>query len=300
MKAKAGTVALVGRANVGKSTLMNRLLGEKVSIASPVAQTTRLLIRGVLSDPRGQAVLVDSPGIRKAPTELGRALNRLARLATDGVDAVVLVVDGAEAPRDEDEGWMLKLARQDVPWLVAVSKCDIEKAHAGAYEALWQQAAADAGGEARAPVAWVCVSGETGAGCQDLVGRIFDALPAGDPLFPPDVLTDLPRSLAVADIIREKFYARLQDELPHALAVQVDRLTEKGEDWEIDALVYVDKPSQKGIVIGEKGRLIRAVTRAAQKEIRATFDCRPTLRLWVKVERNWSSNVWILKQLGYM
>jgi GTP-binding protein Era len=300
MKARAGTVALVGRANVGKSSLLNRLLGEKVSIVSPVAQTTRLLVRGVLTAARGQIVFVDSPGIHKAPSPLGRALNRLSRLATDGADAAVLVIDGGERLRDEDEGWMLKLARQDVPWLVAVNKSDVGGFSAGACRGLWERAAAAVGEGARAPVAWVEVSAETGAGCPELAERVFDMLPEGEALFPADVLTDLPRQLAVADIVREAFYRHLHDELPHAMAVQVDRLTENGREWEIDALVYVDKPSQKGIVIGDKGRLIRRVTRASQKELSAVFDCRATLRLWVKVEPNWASNIWMLKRLGYV
>jgi GTP-binding protein Era len=300
MRSKAGTVALVGRANVGKSTLLNSILGEKVSITSSVAQTTRLLVRGVLTEARGQAVFVDSPGIHKAPSDLGRALNRLARMAMEDVEAVLLVVDGGEPPRDEDEGWMLKLARQGAPWLVAANKSDVEGPRSQAYQELWLRVAATVGESARAPEGWLDVSGRTGSGCEELVGRVFDLLPEGEPLFPPDVLTDLPRNLAIADIVREKFYENLTDELPHAMAVQVDQVTEKEGAWDVDALIYVDKPSQKGIVIGDKGRLIRRVTRAAEREIGNIYECRVTLRLWVKVERNWAGNIWILKQLGYV
>jgi GTP-binding protein Era len=295
---KSGTVALVGRANAGKSTLMNRLLGEKVSIVSPVAQTTRNLIRGVLTDRRGQLVLLDSPGIHKSPGDLGRMLNRLARLSVEGADVVLLVLDGAQPPRDEDEGWMLKLARRDGPWFVALNKSDLEARHADAYRELWTRTAAAAGG--REPSGWLSVSGETGAGRDALLDTLFAALPEGAPAFSDEILTDFPRNLAIADLIREKFFARLEDELPHAMAVFVDKLTESDEGWLIDATVYVEKPSQKGIVIGNKGRLIRAVTRASEKEIRTVFEHRAKIILWVKVEPHWARNIWILQQLGYV
>jgi GTP-binding protein Era len=291
-----GIVAIVGRANVGKSTLMNRILGEKVSIVSPVAQTTRNMIRGILTDGRGQLVLLATPGVHKAAHDLGRIMNRAARLSVEGADAVLLVVDGAAAPRAEDEGWFRKLAALGGRLAVAINKCDLGERHAAAYRESW--AAATATGATVEP-AWFRISAGTGEAVNEMAGALFDMLPEGPPLFDEELLTDFPRKWNISDVIREKLFPELHDELPHAIAVRVDGIAE-GDEWTVDATLLVDRPSQKGIVIGHKGRLLRKVKRLAEAELTSIYGRPVALNLWVKVEPHWARNHFILKQLGYV
>jgi GTP-binding protein Era len=294
----AGMVAVVGRANVGKSSLANAILGEKLSIVSPVAQTTRNIIRGILTGDRGQLVLVDTPGLHKAPGELGKVMNRLARSSVEGVDAIMLVVDGAVAPRDEDEGWMLRLARQELPVMVVLNKSDLGAAHDQDYRTLWIKTATETG-SAVAPV-WFSVSATSGEGVVALTDALFEKLPAGPALFPPDMLSDFPRRLTIADVVREKLFRDLREELPHAVAVWVEQLEESPEGWQANVIIYVNKYSQKGIVIGEKGRRLRKARRSAEKELESMYELPVNLSLRVKVEKDWSKNFWLLKKFGYV
>ncbi len=295
---RCGMVAVVGRANVGKSTLVNRILGEKISIVTPVAQTTRNLVRGMLTEPRGQIVFLDTPGLHQARSPLGQLLNKVARSSIKGVDLIMPVFDISVPPRIEDEGWMRRLMREETAALPVLNKCDRPTSHADDYRTLWERIARE---KKAAPVvhAWRSVSALTGKGVDDLVDHLFDLMPVGPLLFPEDVLTDFPRKLFIADIIREKLFARLREELPHAVAVWIDDLKEDDLSLVVEAVIYVDKPSQKGIVIGEKGRLLRAVRRAAEAELAVVFEKKVRLSLWVKVSRNWKKNYWMLKKLGY-
>ncbi len=299
MSGRAALIAIVGRANVGKSTLLNALLGEKVSIESPVAQTTRTLIRGVLTEPRGQLAFVDTPGVHQTKTDLGRLMNRAARAAVEGTDAVLLVLDGSAPLRDEDRGWMRRLARRSegAPVVIAVNKADLGAAGLEEAPAAWRAAAAAA---PAAPVPqWHSVSARTGAGVEELRAALFALAPEQPPLFPPDVLTDHPRRLAIADVVREKLFLRLRDEVPHRVAVAVEHLVESSEAWTATTIIYVERDSQKGIVIGYKGRMLRAVRRAAERELAEIFDRPVKLDLVVRVEPNWTRNYWFLKRIGY-
>ena len=297
--ARAGIIALVGRANVGKSSLLNAILGEKVSIVSPVAQTTRNLIRGILTEPRGQLVFHDTPGVHKAVGDLGRVMNRLARSAAEGADIAMLVLDASQPPRDEDLGWMKRLHRETIPVIAVLNKMDLGGAGADALRAAWAaQRPADA--VPRPDPTWCETSASTGLGIDELTRTLFAAVPEGPLLFPADVLTDYPRKLAMADVIREKLFAHLRDELPHAVAVWVEDLDDRADPWQVSASVFVQKPSQKGIVIGEKGRLLRRVTRASEAELAALYEHPMKLSLWVKVQPKWDRNFWLLKKLGYV
>jgi GTP-binding protein Era len=294
----AGMIAVVGRANVGKSSLTNKMLGEKLSIVSPVAQTTRNIIRGILTDQRGQLVLVDTPGLHKAPGELGKVMNRLARSSVEGVDAIMLVIDVAEIPRDEDEGWMLRLARQELPVVIVFNKIDLGGKHEAAYRERWQQVVTRT--ESKVEPMWMKVSAESGEGVDELASALFDKLPPGPALFPEDMLSDFPRRLTIADVIREKLFGELREELPHAIAVWVEQLDESEEGWTAKTMIYVNKYSQKGIVIGEKGRRLRKVKRSSERELQNMYETPVKLDLWVKVEKDWSKNFWLLKKFGYV
>ena len=295
---RAGMAAVVGRANVGKSSLTNAMLGEKLSIVSPVAQTTRSVIRGIVTEPRGQLVLVDTPGLHKAPGDLGRVMNRLARSAVEGTDVTLLVIDASEPLRDEDEGWMKRIVRMTSPLVVALNKIDLGRAGEAPARALWEGIAAAA--ENPPPVQWLPVSAATGAGVNELMDTLFAHLPAGPLLYPEDMLSDYPRKLNIADIVREKLFLELREELPHAIAVWVEKLDEQEKDWTARVIVYVNKHSQKGIVIGEKGRMLRKVRRAAEAELAMVYERNVSLDIWVKVEKNWDRNFWLLRQFGYV
>lgn len=294
---KAGIVSIVGRTNVGKSTLVNHLLGEKVSIVSDTVQTTRNLIRAILTEPRGQIVFLDTPGVHKATGELGKNLNKTARSAVEGVDAILLVLDGSKKPELEDDGWFRRIALEAAPCIIALNKSDLHADRAPDYKTLWQEIKAEKG-SAQEPV-WASVSALHGDGMPALLDTLFETMPVGPALFPDDILTDYPRMLNMADVIREKLFFRLHDELPHAIAVWIENIDEQEKKWTVDASIFVERHSQKGIVIGEKGRLLKWVREQAEKELYEMYGVRFKLNLWVKVEKDWRKNFWMLKKFGY-
>ncbi|MEN7973196.1 MAG: GTPase Era [Verrucomicrobiota bacterium] len=294
---KAGIVSIVGRTNVGKSTLVNHLLGEKVSIVSDTVQTTRNLIRAILTEPRGQIVFLDTPGVHKAQGELGKNLNKAARSAVEGVDAILLVLDASAKPELEDDGWLRRITREEVPCIIAFNKCDRMPDRSDDYKALWEEIKEEKESD-KNPV-WATVSALHGDGMDTLLDTLFENTPEGPPLFPDDILTDYPRKLNMADVIREKLFYRLHEELPHAIAVWIENINEQEKKWTVDATIYVERHSQKGIVIGEKGRLLKWVREQAEKELYEMYGVRFKLKLWVKVEKNWRKNFWMLKKFGY-
>jgi len=294
---RAGIVSIVGRTNVGKSTLVNHLLGEKVSIVTDTVQTTRNLIRAILTESRGQIVFLDTPGVHKAKGELGKNLNKAARSSIEGVDAILLVLDGSKKPALEDDGWFRRIAREEMPCIIVLNKSDLHYDCSAAYKTLWQEIKEEKGGD-KEPV-WTSVSALHGDGMEGLLDTLFGWVPMGPALFPDDILTDYPRKLNMADVIREKLFFRLHEELPHAVAVWIENIDEQEKKWTVDATIYVERHSQKGIVIGEKGRLLKWVREQAEKELYEMYGVRFKLKLWVKVEKNWRKNFWMLKKFGY-
>ena len=294
---KAGIVSIVGRTNVGKSTLVNHLLGEKVSIVSDTVQTTRNLIRAILTESRGQVVFLDTPGVHKAKGDLGKNLNKTARSAVDGVDAILLVLDRSKKPELEDDGWFRRIARENVPCIIAFNKSDLHYDRSADYKTLWDEIKVEK--ESDTEPVWTSVSALHGDGMPALLDSFFEIMPVGPALFPDDVLTDYPRKLNIADVIREKLFYRLHDELPHAVAVWIEDIDEQEKKWVVDASIFVERHSQKGIVIGDKGRQLKWVREQAEKELYEMYGVRFKLKLWVKVEKNWRKNFWMLKKFGY-
>ncbi len=295
---RAAMVAVVGRTNAGKSTLVNRLVGEKVCIVSGMEQTTRNRIRAFLTEARGQLVFTDTPGSHKAENELGTLMNRMARSAGQGADALLVVIDGAAPLRQEDEGWLRRAGRAECPVFVALNKADAPGFDAAPARAFWEALP-----ERRAQARWLEVSAATGAGCEALTDALFAAAPEVGALpFPEDIVSDFPRKLAIADIIREKLIGRLFQEVPHQLGVRVERI-EEGADgsWVVHATLLVNRPSQKGMVIGNKGRTLRAMRRAAEPEIAEAYGLTACKIVpFVRVEPKWFRNHFILKDLGYV
>lgn len=296
---KAAVVGVVGRTNAGKSTIVNRLVGEKVSIVSPVEQTTRNTIRGIVEDPRGQLVLLDTPGLHKAVGPLGKLLNGMARASSAGVDVLLVVFDAGHEPQLEDEGWMRRVAKEAPERCVfALNKADRAPFYETMFRDLWKDVSTSM--DSKTQPKWVKACAIRPNGCDELLDALFDFAEVGPALFPEDIVTDYPRKLAIADVIREKLLQRLHDEVPHEVGVTVSHLSEKKSGWEVDVTIYVNRPSQKGIVIGPGARLIKAVRQCSEPELSEMFGVRVRLELWVKVVPNWMKNNRLLAEMGYL
>ena len=298
---KAAMVGVVGRTNAGKSTVVNQMVGEKVSIVSPVEQTTRNTIRGIVEDPRGQLVLLDTPGLHKAVGPLGKLLNGMARASSAGVDILLVVFDAAHEPQLEDEGWMRRVAKERPEKVVfALNKCDRSPFYETMFRDLWKEVASEPRTTNHEP-RWVTCCGIRKCGCDALMDVLFDLAEPGPALFPEDVVTDYPRKLAIADVVREKLLQRLRDEVPHEVGVAVKDLYENRKGgWDVAVTIYVNRPSQKGIVIGPRGSLLKAVRLSAEPELSDMFGVKVRLELWVKVEPNWMKNNRLLAEMGYL
>jgi GTP-binding protein Era len=290
---RAGFVGLVGRPNVGKSTLMNRLVGAKVAAVSAKPQTTRNRIAGIVTRPEAQIVFVDTPGIHEARAPLNTRMVAVARQALDDSDIRVLVLDAARGVTAEDRALARESSAAAPAAIVVVSKTDLVSR-----DALLAVCAAAATLLPDVPV--VPVSGATGDNVERLLALIAEALPSGPALYPADQLSDQSERFLAAEIVREKVIEQTRDELPYATAVVVDAFREEPERGlvVIQASVLVERASQKGIVIGERGQRIREIGRAARVELEAIFDCRIFLELHVKVVPGWSRNPRVLTDLG--
>ena len=302
---KAAMVGVVGRTNAGKSTLVNRMVGEKVTIVSPVEQTTRNTIRGIVEDPRGQLVLLDTPGLHKAVGPLGKLLNGMARASSAGVDILMVVFDAAHEPQLEDEGWMRRVAKERPEKCVFVlNKCDRAPFYETMFRDMWKEASAAGRDEPQATPCeprWTTACGVKPGGCDALLDILYGLAEPGPALFPDDIVTDYPRKLAIADVVREKLIQRLRDEVPHEVGVVVADINERtAGTWDVAVTIYVNKPSQKGIVIGPRGGNLRSVRLSAEPELSDMFGVKVRLELWVKVEQNWMKNNRLLAEMGYL
>ena len=304
--AKVATVAVVGRTNAGKSTLVNALVGEKVSIVSPVEQTTRNTIRGIVADPRGQLVLLDTPGLHKAVGTLGTLLNRMARRSAAGTDITCVVFDASQEPQLEDIGWMQRVAKEKPEKVVFVlNKADKSPFFEKMFRDAWTEARGDSWSselelEKGTIPLWVKSISTTEGGAKPVLDALFGFAEEGELLFDEDIVTDYPRKLAIADVIREKYLAHLHQELPHELGIIVKRVVDEGSRWKSEAEVLVNRPSQKPIVIGRAASTIKAVRKAAERELKEVFGVPVSLELWVNVEPNWMKNQKLLAGMGYL
>ena len=277
---RSGFVSLVGRPNVGKSTLLNRILGRKVSIVSDKPQTTRSQIRGVLTRADCQVVFVDTPGIHKPRTLMGERLNDAALASTSDVDVVCLLVD-ATAPVGRGDAWVAERVPDDA--IIIVNKCDLVS-NERIVSQLVKASAFDR--EDYFPI-----SAATGQGVDDLVQHLIERLPVGPKWYPDDMVTDVEEAFWVAELVREKLLAVTHDELPHSIACRVTEW-----DWpRVRVEILVERESQKGIVIGKKGAVLKAVGIAARQEMtEGAF-----LELHVKVDKDWQRRPKALDRLGY-
>lgn len=288
---RSGFVALVGRPNVGKSTLFNHLLGQKVAITSPVAQTTRNRLRGILTTPTAQFIFVDTPGIHKPHHRLGEVLVHNAKGILNRVDAIVFVVDGSALPGAGDRyvAQLLTTAKSSV--LVAVNKID-------------QVAAADRHQRLRAyqslgPWPTYECSALTGEGVEALQGAIADLLPLGPYYYPPEMVTDQPERFIMAELIREQILHHTREEVPHSVAVTIENVQQQGKVTRVNAAIYVERASQKAILIGKGGQRLKEMGTAARQEIETLIGGNLYLELFVKVRPRWRQDRLRLAELGY-
>jgi GTP-binding protein Era len=291
---KSGLVALVGRPNAGKSTLLNRVVGQKIAIVSDKPQTTRHRILGVLTRPAGQIVFIDTPGIHKPMHRMNRRMVEAATAALRDVDVIVLVVDASLPPGTGDRFVLDLVSRTETPAVLALNK--IDRVHKPDLLPLMQRYAAPGRFAAMVPI-----SARTGDGVAALEREILAALPEGDPLYPEDYLTDQTERTLAAELVREQVLAHTHDELPYTTAVVIDQFEEPGESGgltRIHASILVDHDSQKPIVVGKGGEMIKRIGTAARRELEQMLDGRVYLDLHVKVRQDWRDDDRLLDELG--
>ncbi len=288
-----GYVAIVGRPNVGKSTLLNHLLGQKISITSRKPQTTRHRVLGIRTEGAFQIIYVDTPGLhREAGKAINRYMNRTARAALGDVDLVVFVVDRT-AWTPEDEMVLEQIRSTGLPTLLVVNKVDLLKDKTALLPHLRKL-------EGRGDFAAILpVSALRRHNVAELEAQIRKRLPAAAHFFPEDQITDRSQRFLAAEIVREKITRQLGEELPYAVAVQIEEFAQEGEILHISALILVERQGQKKIVIGEGGSRLHSIGAEARRDMELLFDSRVMLRLWVKVRSGWSDDERALRSLGY-
>ncbi|TSK08313.1 MAG: GTPase Era [Geobacter sp.] len=290
---RSGFVSIVGRPNVGKSTLLNRILGEKLMITSDKPQTTRNQVKGIHNIPGGQIVFLDTPGIHRAKTRLNKFMVDEALSSVQGVDLILFLVDGAADP--EKEAGMIKevLSGVEAPVILVMNKIDLVPKgelleRMGIY------------GDTYPFKEIIPVSASTGDGVEQLVQLVHGLLPEGPCYFPDDILTDVPERFIVAEIIREKIFRLTHDEVPYSVAVVVDSFKERENGVvAIQATINVERDSQKGIIIGRRGDMLKKIGTQSRQEIERLLDAKVFLELFVRVSGEWSDNSRMLKEFGY-
>ncbi|WP_052365006.1 GTPase Era [Halotalea alkalilenta] len=293
---RCGFVAIVGRPNVGKSTLMNRILGQKISITSRRPQTTRHQVMGVKTEGDTQTVFVDTPGMHIMGKDRNRAINQFmnqtATQALRGVDCVVFIIDRTRWT-EEDQIVLDRLAHLEVPVILAVNKVDWLKDKSTLLPWLEQVAGK------RAFTAILPISAKNGTGVDALEAEVGRHLSVGPHYFPSDQVTDKSERFIAAELVREKVMRQLGDELPYQMTVEIEEFRDEGRVVHISALMLVEREGQKKILIGEGGERIKQIGSEARIDMERTFGAKVMLKLWVKVKRGWSDDARALKSLGY-
>jgi len=285
-------VAIIGRPNAGKSTLLNRFVGQKVAIVSSKPQTTRNRIQGIVTKPEGQIVFIDTPGLHEAGSVLNRQMMREVAAALEGIDVLLLMIDATRTLPHSDSLLLEKAQRFGGKTILALNKIDrLPKPKL--------LPLMDAFSKSFPFAALVPVSALKGDGCEELIEEVVKNLPEGEPFFPEDQITDQPERFLAGEIIREKAIDLTYHEVPHALAVVVDRFAEEAKILRIHATLCVERDSQKKILIGHKGEMLKKVGTAARQELEALLGTKVFLELFVKVDPGWRENPMKVRELDW-
>lgn len=299
MSLRCGMVAIVGRPNVGKSTLLNTILGEKVAIVSKVPQTTRNQIRGVFTDERGQIIFIDTPGVHLGKDRLDRFMHQASSGMLDDVDCIIYLVDTSRRIGEEEKSVVAKLKSVKVPIILGLNKVDVKDNSIPEYIAHWEEAKGMPVAEMD-NFAMVALAGRVGKNVKELLDVVFGFLPEGPLLYPEDTLCDVPQKLAISDIIREKLFQHMKNEIPHAISVVIEEMRPiKGKTTLIKALIFVERETQKEIVIGKGGQSLKRIGSFARRELEDLLETKVFLECFVKVKKNWRDDISLLQELGY-
>jgi len=293
---KCGFVAILGRPNVGKSTLLNQILGQKIVITTDKAQTTRKRIKGILTDDKGQIIFVDTPGVHRPLNKLGEFLLDEAKVAVPDADLVLFLVDGTE-PAGKGDKWIVEniLKETNIPVILVINKLDkiknMQKIEENimSYKMLFDE-----------NIPLVRISAKTGRNKDTLINNILKKLPDGEKLYPDDVVTEESMRSVAEEIIREKILINTQDEIPHSVAIKVEKYEENDDIDKIYANIYCETKSQKGILIGKGGNLLKKIGTEARTDLEEIVDKKVFLGLEVKVEKDWRKKDKLLKDFGYV
>ena len=293
---KCGFVTIIGRPNVGKSTLLNQILGQKIVITTDKAQTTRKRIKGILTDSNGQIIFIDTPGVHRPLNKLGEFLMDEAKVAIPDADLILFLVDGSE-PAGKGDKWIAENLLKDthIPVILVMNKVDKVKnpqkieENLLTYKLLFNT---------NIPV--LRISAKTGRNKDTLISNILKKLPEGEKLYPDDVVTEESMRNVAKEIIREKILINTQDEIPHSVAITIDKYEEKEDIDKIFATIYCEQKSQKGILIGKGGSLLKTIGTQARLELEEIAEKKVFLSLEVKVEKDWRKRDKILKNFGYV
>lgn len=289
---KSGFVTLIGRPNVGKSTLMNYLIGQKIAITSNKPQTTRNRIQTVLTTEEGQIVFVDTPGIHKAKNKLGEYMVNVAERTLNEVDVVLWLVEPSDFIGAGEKHIVEQLKKVKTPVILVINKVDMVKKEEvfgfiDAYRKIYDFAEI------------VPVSARSGENTKELIKVILKYLPYGPQFYDEDTITDQPERQIVAELIREKALHCLNDEIPHGIAVAIDSMKYRTKIADIDATIICERDSHKGIIIGKQGAMLKKIGSTARYEIERMLDMKVNLHLWVKVKKDWRDSDFLIKNFGY-
>jgi len=290
---RSGFIGIIGRPNVGKSTLMNQLVGQKIAITSPVAQTTRNRLRGILTTPEAQLIFVDTPGIHKPHHQLGEVLVQNAKIAINTVDVVLFVVDSSVEAGGGDRYIVELLSHTTTPTILGLNKIDQQPSDSQSLDSSYTQLVQ--------PHPWQLVkfSAQSGEGMESLKQLLIERLEPGPYYYPPDLVTDQPERFIMGELIREQILLLTHEEVPHSVAIAIDRVEEAPTLTRVFATIHIERPSQKRILIGKNGSMLKAIGSAAREQIQKLIAGKVYLELFVKVQPKWRQSRLHLAELGY-
>lgn len=296
---RSGMVAIVGRPNVGKSTLLNAIIGEKVSIVSHIPQTTRSQLRGIYSEERGQIVFIDTPGFHRSKDRLDQHMNKASSATFNDVDCLIYLVDTTRKIGTEEENIAHQLRNVKTPFILGLNKVDLRSSDIPAYVSFWEKIKGKPVQEIE-NFTMIALSGQNGENVEKLIEIVFDRLPQGHPLYDEDTIADTPRRIMIADIVREKLFLVMRKEVPHSIGVLVENIHKRSKNTLlIKMLILVERDTQKEIVIGKRGEILKNIGTAARQELEVILESKIFLELHVKTEPNWRDKEGTLSELGY-